>query len=167
MDSLLLTDIPQYIVWRRIEKINYGWSEDIKFYIEDLKGTKFLLRISEINKFEDKKKEFYIIQKYNQLPYTMSQAIDLGVCNNGKNVYMLLSWVEGQSMDHVIETLSEKEQYQLGMKAGKILKAIHCLPVEPSDLPKAKKTGKKLMQLQRYENSKYRVSNDERAVAYV
>ena len=167
MESSLLFDIPQYISWRKIEKINYGWSDDIKFYIEDLKGTKFLLRISNIDKLEAKKKEFYIIQKYNQLPFNMSQAIDMGICNNGQNIYMLLSWVEGQSMQNVIETLNEKEQYQLGIKAGKILKEIHCLPVEPIDLPQVKKIGKKLIQLQRYENSKYRVPNDEKAIAYV
>lgn len=167
MESLLLIDIPQYISWRKIEKINYGWSDDIKFYIEDLKGTKFLLRISNIDKLEEKKKEFYIIRKYNQLTFKMSQAIDMGICNNGQKIYMLLSWVEGQSMENVIKTLNEKEQYQLGLKAGKILKAIHCLPVEPIDLPKVKKTGKKLKQLQQYENSKHRVPNDEKAIAYV
>ncbi len=167
MEAPLLTDIPQYKSWTKIEKINYGWSEDIKCYIEDFKGAKFLLRISNIEKLENKKKEFYIIQKYNQLNFKMSQAIEMGVCNSGKNIYMLLSWVEGQSMEDVIKTLSEQEQYLLGLKAGKILKAIHSLAVEPAHLPKVKKTGKKLIQLQQYENSKYRVPSDEKAISYV
>lgn len=167
MENSLLIDIPQYKSWRKIEKINYGWSDDVKFYIKDQKGNKFLLRISNIDKLENKKKEFYIIQKYNQLHFEMSQAIDMGVCNSGQNVYMLLSWVEGQSLENVIETLNEQEQYQLGIKAGNILKAIHSIPVEPTDLPQIKRTEKKLMQLQRYENSRYRVLNDEVAIAYV
>ncbi len=167
MDRSLLIDIPQYKSWRKIEKINYGWSDDIKFYIEDLVGTKFLLRMNDIDKLDAKKKEFYIIQKFNQLEITMSKAIDMGVCNNGQNTYMLLSWIEGQSMDKVIATLSEEEQYQLGIKAGKILKAIHSLSVEPVDLPKGKKIGKKLLQLQKYENSKNRIPNDEKVINYV
>jgi aminoglycoside phosphotransferase (APT) family kinase protein len=167
MENSILIDIPQYKSWRKIEKINYGWSDDIKLYIEDLKGTKFLLRISNIEKLEDKKKEFYIIQKYNQLNFIMSQAIDIGVCNKGQNVYMLLSWVEGLSMENVIKTLSEQEQYQLGIKAGKVLQAIHSLAVEPADFPKVKKTNKKFIQLQRYENSKYRIPNDEKVIDYI
>ena len=167
MENSLLTDIPQYKLWRKIEKINYGWSDDEKFYIEDQKGTKFLLRISNIDKLENKKKEFYIIQKYNQLYFEMSQAIDMGICNNGKNIYMLLSWVEGQSLENVIETLNVQEQYKLGIKAGNVLKAMHSITVEPTDLPKIKRTEKKLMQLQRYEKSEYRVPNDEVAIAYV
>lgn len=35
MENSLLIDIPQYKSWRKVEKINYGWSDDIKFYIED------------------------------------------------------------------------------------------------------------------------------------
>ncbi len=167
MKDLFLDDIPYYKSWRTIEKVNYGWSDDKKFYIEDIKGSKFLLRINNIEKLENKKKEFYIVKKFNKLYFKMSQAIDVGVCNRGKNTYMLLSWDEGESMENVIESLNEQEQYELGIKAGKILKEIHNLVVEPADLPKVKKTGKKLIQLQQYENSKYRVSNDEKAIAYV
>jgi hypothetical protein len=115
--EIILIDIPQYKSWKVIEKINYGWSEDIKFFIEDLRGTKYLLRISNIDKLMDKTKEFSIIQKYNQLNFEMSQAIDMGICNNGQSVYMLLSWVDGDSMENVIMTLTEQEQYRLGMKA--------------------------------------------------
>lgn len=167
MDISLLVDIPQYKSWRKIEKINYGWSDDIKYYVEDLEGMKFLLRINNIDKLDAKKKEFYIIQKFNQLEFAMSQAIDVGSCNGGQHTYMLLRWVEGQPMDQVIDTLSEREQYQLGVRAGIILKTIHNLSVEPADIPKEKKIGKKLLQLQQYEHSKYRVLNDEKAINFV
>ena len=29
----------------------------------------------------------------------MSQPIDFGICNNGKNVYMLLTWIEGKDLE--------------------------------------------------------------------
>lgn len=60
MEDLFLDDIPYYKSWRTIEKVNYGWSDDKKFYIEDIKGSKFLLCINNIEKLENKKKEFYI-----------------------------------------------------------------------------------------------------------
>lgn len=30
----------------------------------------------------------------------MSQPIEFGVCNNNKNVYMILSWMEGEDLEH-------------------------------------------------------------------
>ena len=57
----------------------------------------------------------------------MSQPIDFGICNNGKNVYMLLTWVEGKDLEEVLSDLTEEEQYQLGRQAGKVLKKIHSI----------------------------------------
>lgn len=167
MDTLMFKDIPLYNSWIKIEKINYGWSSDKKYYIEDKNNEKFLLRISSIENYENKKKEFYIIKKFNQLDFAMSRAIDIGLCNNGENVYMLLSWLQGESMENILGSLSKKEQYDLGVKAGKILKAIHSIEVDLKDLPKVNKISKKLLQLKKYENSKYRIANDEIAINYV
>lgn len=167
MEKLLIEDIPFYDLWKKIEKINYGWSDDIKFYIEDINEEKYLLRINSIKKLDEKKKEFEIIKKYNKLNINMSKAIDIGLCNHGENVYMLLSWVEGKPMEEIIDNLSEKEQYKLGLRAGKILKSIHNIKVDKNDIPQNKKISKKLKQLELYENSKYRVENDELAINYV
>ncbi len=167
MDVELFKDIPQYNSWVKIEKINYGWSNDKKYYIEDKNNAKFLLRISSFENYNNKHKEFYVIQKINSLDFKMSRAIDIGLCNNGKNVYMLLSWVDGEPMEKILSSLSSQEQYDLGIKAGKILKAIHGIEVEQNDVPKVSKISKKLRQLQQYENSKYRIANDEIAINYV
>ncbi|MGL5717228.1 MAG: aminoglycoside phosphotransferase family protein [Paraclostridium sp.] len=167
MDKELIEDIPLYNSWKKIEKINYGWSDDIKFYIEDTNEEKYLLRVNSINKLEEKKKEFEIIKKYNRLDANLSKAMDIGLCNNGKNIYMLLSWVEGDSMEVIIEKLSEKEQYILGVKAGKILKAIHSIKVDKGDIPKDKNADKQLRKLEKYENSKYRLENDEVAINHI
>lgn len=63
--------------------------------------------------------------------------------------------------------LSENEQYALGRLAGNILKKIHSIPVEESDIPAKTKVDKKILQLSRYESSKVRVANDQIAVEYV
>lgn len=167
MDTLMFKDIPQYNSWIKIENINYGWSNDKKYYIEDKNNEKFLLRISNIENYENKKKEFSIIKRFNQLDFEMSRAIDIGLCNNGENVYMLLSWVQGESMENILGSLSKKEQYDLGVKAGKILRTVHSIEVDLKDIPKANKISKKLLQLEKYENSKYRIANDEIAINYV
>lgn len=128
-----LNHIPNFENWKIIKKIEKGWSSDSKFYIEDFEGNKLLLRISDVANYDDKYKEFQFIKKCNKLSFAMSQAMSFGFCNNKNNVYMLLTWVEGESLEYVLKNLSEKEQYKLGLQAGRILKSIHLLKVNPEE----------------------------------
>ena len=93
--------------------------------------------------------------------------IEFGTCNEDKNVYMLLSWIEGRDLEEVLPERSEQEQYKLGRQAGIILRKIHSIPLDSADVPATTKREKKLMQLGRYEESDVRISGDEIAVTYV
>lgn len=166
MDSLF-DEIPSSKNWVNVQKIMYGWSDDLKYYVEDRFGMRYMLRINKIDKYICKKREFEILKKFNTLAFTMSKAIEFGVCNNNHNVYMLLGWVEGCSLEYKIGSLSIMEQYCLGLQAGKILKAIHSIPVEECDRPKQTRVAKKLQQLSKYEQSKYRIPNDEVIIKYI
>lgn len=162
-----LYDIPKHYTWKYIDKINKGWSEDSKFYIEDNSGDKFLLRISDISTYHKKRNEFDFIRKVNSLDFIMSRAIEFGICNDGKNVYMLLTWIEGASLEEAIENLTEKEQYELGLKAGRILKAIHSIKVHEDHIPVINKKEKMLKKLDKYINSSVRIENDQATIDYV
>lgn len=112
--------------------------------VETAGGELQLLRISDIEVYEAKKKEYMIITKYSQLGINMSMPIEFGICNEGKNVYMLLGWVEGRDLEEVLPELSEQEQYKLGRQAGTILKKIHSIPLDLTDIPATTKQEKKL-----------------------
>lgn len=58
------------------------------------------------------------------LYFEMSYPVEFGTCNNGTNVYMVLKWVEGEDLETALPLLMPKEQYELGRKAGIILKKI-------------------------------------------
>jgi len=162
-----LYDIPKYKTWEYIDKVNAGWSSDSKFYIEDKAGNKLLLRISDVCIYDRKRKEFEIVKKFNSLGFAMSQGIEFGICNNGENVYILLTWVEGTSLNSALEDLTEREQYDLGLQAGRILKEIHSLSVDKTDIPVISKKEKMLHNLKRYEGSIVRIENDQIAVDFV
>jgi len=83
---------------------------------------KYLLRISSADAYEQKKKEFEVIKKFNTLDFQMSIAIEFAYFNEHKNVYILLSWIEGCSLDKKLNSLPQIEQYQLGLCSGEILK---------------------------------------------
>ncbi|WP_010234582.1 aminoglycoside phosphotransferase family protein [Clostridium arbusti] len=160
-------DITNSNMWTKIRKIEYGWSSDEKYYIEDNKNIKYLLRISSSDTYEQKKKEFQVIKKFNALDFQMSRAIEFGFFNEHKNVYMLLSWVDGNSLEERLNSIPKIEQYNLGIYAGKVLRKIHSIQVDVQDVPYVNKISKKLLQLQKYENSAVRIPNDENAIAFV
>lgn len=150
------------------KKINKGWSTDSKFYIEDCEGNKLLLRISDVDKYYNKLEEFKFIKKCNTLSFPMSKAIEMGFCNDRKNVYIILTWIEGESLNNVISYLTENEQYKLGVEAGAILKSIHSLKVDPTEnLIANDKKDKMLKNLLRYEKSANRISEDQFAIDFV
>ncbi|MGL5415962.1 MAG: aminoglycoside phosphotransferase family protein [Clostridium sp.] len=163
-----LKDIPSYESWKVVEKINKGWSKDSKFYIEDNEGKKLLLGISDKKDYLNKLEEFKFIKKCNRLPFSMSKAIEIGFCNKGNNVYMILTWIDGNSLNEVLNNFTEIEQYRLGVEAGKILKSIHSLKKDAGEniIPNDKRE-KMLEKLIRYENCKNRVKEDKFAIDFV
>lgn len=163
----MFEDIKNSNTWETVERISKGWSSDRKFLIKTKDGKLLLLRISDAQQYSAKKKEYEIIEKYSKLGFPMSLPLDFGVCNEGKNVYMLLTWVEGKDLEEILPDLTENEQYQLGREAGTILRKIHSIEVNGEDIPKATKKAKKLLQLSCYEQSQVRIDGDEIAINYV
>ena len=153
--------------WLSAEQIAKGWSSDRKFLIQTRSGERRLLRLSDIGQYDAKRKEYGIIGKYSRLGFAMSAPREFGVCDGGRQVYMLLDWVEGSDLEATLPGLAEKEQYLLGRRAGEILRKIHSVPLDPADVPNQTKREKKLLQLSRYEASDLRIPNDAAAIRYV
>jgi hypothetical protein len=108
-------------------------SGDEKYYVETAQGQRYLLRISNIESYERKKTMYDMMGRVASLGVYMSVPVDFGICNNGKNVYQLLSWCDGETADIVLPKLSHDEQYMLGVKSGQNLRRIHSIPA-PSGL---------------------------------
>ena len=70
-------------------------------------------------------------------------------------------------LETALPKMTEEDQYRLGRQAGIILKKIHSVPLEDTDIPVKTKKEKKLLQLSRYEGSGLRIPNDEIALHYV
>ena len=149
-----------------VKKVEAGWSSDVKYYVLDAHNREYMLRLSDISQDQSKRIEFERIQNFNTLDFEMSRAVEFGTCNPGSMVYMLLTWVAGESLESSLKVLSEQKQYELGIKAGKILKAIHDLPtIEVVDV--LAKKEKMLEKLARYERCGYRVEQDDKIINYI
>ena len=113
------------------ELIEKGWSGDKKYCAMDESGGSFLLRISSPEQYERKKTEYELMKRVAALGIPMCQPLEFGISEEG--VYSVQSWIDGIDAEENIHHFSEREQYNYGFEAGKILKEIHKIPA-PSDI---------------------------------
>ncbi len=163
----MFEELQQSIKWEKVVPIKKGWSNDEKYYIETEDNQRLLLRISDIVYYEQKKKEFDIIKKYSVLNFEMSKPVVFGTLKNQQNVYMLLTWVDGNDLELALPDLDQCEQYRLGREAGEILKKIHSVQVPADEFPVRTKIAKKNLQLQKYIESEHRIQGDEAVIEFI
>ncbi|MEA1883922.1 MAG: phosphotransferase [Thermotogota bacterium] len=159
------SEIPELNEITRFEEITAGWSFDEKYYIEQSNGETFLLRLTPADKVERKQTEREIVTLFNQFDFQMSKVVGSGLL--GDKSYILYTWVEGCDLRDVIVSLPEEEQFSLGVEAGKILNAMHTIPVQEKHNPKTNKLPKKIQQLRQYEESNLRIDADDAVIDYV
>ncbi len=112
--------------------IEKGWSGDNKYCVTTADGTKYLLRISPMERLERRKLEFERMRQVAALGIPMCLPIQFGVCDEG--VYSLQSWVEGADAEEIIPAMSPEKQYTYGLDAGRMLSKIHSISA-PADTP--------------------------------
>ncbi|MDD4495350.1 MAG: phosphotransferase [Eubacteriales bacterium] len=122
-----LHDILSYDNFVIIEPINKGQSNDKKYYIETTDGKLLLLRVTDIAEYDRKKAEYEMMARVYELGVVTPQPVDFGLCNDGKSVYSLSGWLDGEDAESCMPSMSEAGQYSFGLKAGAVLRKIHTL----------------------------------------
>ena len=129
MNDNLITDIPQFENWSKIEPIGRGWTTDRKYYVETAGRKKLLIRLCDISKYEQKKQEFEALTKIAGMGISLtSQPLEFGICDSGKCCYTLLTWLEGEDADSAVRRLPAEEDREIGRRAGALLRKIHLFP---------------------------------------
>ena len=108
-----------------VEKIEKGWSHEQKYKVTDKNGQNFLLRITPMEQYEQKKVEFENMKRVSRLGIPMCQPVEFGTCDEG--VYSLQSWIDGRDLRDIAPQLTEEELYHYGQEAGKYLKKMHSI----------------------------------------
>jgi len=125
-------DIPEFNTLVKFEPITKGLSNDKKYRVTANDGRNMLLRLTDIKEFDRKKAEYEKLERVYELGVITPKPYSFGLCNDGKTVYSLSEWLNGEDIESALPRLSETEQYNFGIKAGKLLRKIHTLPA-PSD----------------------------------
>jgi serine/threonine-protein kinase len=128
--SVAITRIYDSIVKK--EPIVKGWSEDKKYCVTITDGTKYLLRITPISRYETRKSLFAMLKQVETLDLPMCVPVEFGTCDDG--VYSIQSWIDGEDLIDVLPSLSEAEQYALGFKSGEIVRKMHTIPAPEKEI---------------------------------
>lgn len=131
-----MNDHPEFLNLNIIEKcthvipISEGWSGDLKFQLVTDQES-YLLRLTEKDLLAKKKEQFNALLPLRELGLPVSTPLDFGICQyRGQDYcYTLLSWVPGQNAGDALRGMAADSQYKLGYQAGKILKALHSIPI--------------------------------------
>ena len=148
------------------EPITKGWSEDKKYCVTTTDGTKYLLRITPISRYEVRKSLFATLEQVAALDIPMCVPVEFGTCDDG--VYSLQSWIDGVDLETVLPLLSETEQYILGLKSGEIIRKMHSIRAPNTQEGWESRFNRKTdMKIKKYQECGLRFDGDEHVLAYI
>lgn len=107
-----------------LSRLNKGWSSDIKFLLGSEDERKCLLRISESVSLERRYDTARMMQLALSAGISSPRPITCGRFPSGAT-YILQTWLEGCPLDELLSGNTEKSQYLLGSKAGKMLASLN------------------------------------------
>ncbi len=154
--------------WKIIRAIEAGWSDDLKYYVENKKGVPFLLRISNGSDLAENKLEDQALQSLSTQQLRVSKLLELGECNGDKNSYRIFSWIEGEEFLKSIHNYSDAEQYQYGLDSGRLLRAIHKIKSPPGRIAWSEYYSKKIdRKIASYKNCGVNVNKANLVLDYI
>lgn len=163
-----MKDIPNFDTFVKIEPIHKGWSGDKKYYVETKDGKRLLLRVSDISTYDAKQYEFEVMKKMSAVGIKMSEPIDFGICEKGKNVYQLLTWCDGEETKEALYNMSDAEQYAYGQKAAGILKQMEQIDRKPASMEWSKNFRERVEHyIELYRKCGYTFEGDELIISYL
>ncbi len=151
--------------WTKIEFIDKGFSNDVKYHVVDKKNEHYIIRVADVLSYERKFAQFDYLKEIDKLNLNTSSPVEISLFDG--EIYALLTWVEGNEAEEVLPTLDKKTQYEIGIKAGKILKKIHSIPVKTTKTWKEVYEEKLLKKIKKSEEMVYKHPHLETFKKYV
>ena len=153
--------------WKNVEKLNKGWSKDRKYIVTDINNNKFLLRLSDISLYEKKKEQFELLKKVEALDINASRPVEFGVFND-TSIYMVLTYLEGEDAEQIMQDKTNDEAYNLGIQAGKALYKLHQIPVSQGNQTWYDRFKEKIeVKVKKLNECPYKLNNSDILVDYI
>ncbi len=153
--------------WHDVTPIKSGWTTDQKYKVTDAEGRAFFLRRTSAERLYDLKEEALLISAFRSKGLPVAEVEAVGLSQNGEHSYLLLHWLEGLTLDSVLSTMTESEQYRIGCIAGRQLKRLHDTPLDIEAFSHRNLKAKKERELNAYLTSDVREQDDQQIVAFI
>ncbi|PGB02657.1 aminoglycoside phosphotransferase family protein [Bacillus toyonensis] len=151
-----------------IEEISKGFSPDKKYIITTIEDEKYLLRTGDIKEFERKKIEFQILNEMQKRSVQAQKPIEMGLLEEEGLCYGVFSYIEGEDAKKLLPTYTPKEQYDIGIEAGKDLAKMHTYEAPKCILPWYERAMKKHRKyLEAYKTCGIKIKNDDKIIKFI
>lgn len=150
---------------KSVELLNKGWSNDKKYILTDYNNETYLLRISDVALYDKRLTQFNLLNSLISNNLNCPKPIEFGYINED-NIYILLTYMEGEPAETEIEKYNNIEQYRLGIEAGKIMKEIHRFNLSNDLSWWDKYKEKAIRKISVYKNSNLKHKNSEFLLKY-
>jgi aminoglycoside phosphotransferase (APT) family kinase protein len=134
VDTTLIQDIPRFHEWNGLEELTGGNSKECKYRLIDAKGQTCILRVSQVDRFHLKHQEYANLVRLEPFNLNIPKPLQFGLCNSGSHLYMLLSWIDGTTVASLLPTMTEIEQFEVGVRCGATLRDLHQLSLVRSSM---------------------------------
>ncbi|MCM3746932.1 aminoglycoside phosphotransferase family protein [Paenibacillus pasadenensis] len=110
----------------KMEKIDKGYSNDDKYIIFNAEEKpQYILRIYPIEVSSNKRSDFEALKRMELQGINCSRPIEIGVLPELELGYMVVSFIDGHEAKDALPLISEQEQFDIGVQAGRELFKIH------------------------------------------
>ncbi|WP_249670954.1 aminoglycoside phosphotransferase family protein [Bacillus thuringiensis] len=151
-----------------IKEISKGFSPDKKYIIMSANNEKYLFRTGDIKEYERKKIEFQILNEMVKCNVQAQRPIEIGILEEEGVCYSIFSYLEGEDAKRLFSTYSPKEQYDIGIEAGKDLAKMHTLEAPKNILPWYERAIKKHRKyLEAYKTCGIKIENDDKIIKFI
>ena len=134
MDFPWLCQIPRFKEWKDIKELTGGNKKERKFRLIADNGEKCILRITTVDRLHLKHQEFANLIRLQPFALNIPKPLEFGLCQEGTHMYMLLSWIEGETVGSKLADFSEQKQYDIGYQCGQTLAELHSLSKVKSEI---------------------------------
>lgn len=112
--------------WISKVPVEKGFSSDRKYRVTDENGSSYLLREADLTQLERKTDEFRVMERLAEAGLPMCRPAKLW--QEAESVCTLHEWIRGEDLEDLLPKMTRREQYALGLEAGRLLRIIHSLP---------------------------------------
>ena len=152
----------------KVTRLSKGYSPDEKYVVLDRNGNRYLLRISNLERYDRKREEFHVLRDIRKYGVHSPEPIDLGMIEELGICYSIVSYIQGEDAKSLLEILNEQERYEIGVDAGKDLARIH---LQPAPL-EVKKWHERAIQkhhryLKEYKNNGIKINKEDKIIRFI